>query len=113
MDYGATVHGYATDVTRTFPANGRFSPEQRKLHAIDSRADIYSVGMVLAELFTLRTPMDEPVAVAVCFTRAMMSWTPQELAFPAAVRPRLGAKWMTSPCGSAALKKRSTDSGMR
>lgn len=31
MDYGATVHGYATDVTRTFPASGRFTPEQRKL----------------------------------------------------------------------------------
>lgn len=31
MDYGATVHGYATDVTRTFPADGKFSPEQREL----------------------------------------------------------------------------------
>ena len=31
MDYGPTVHGYATDVTRTFPTNGTFSPEQRKL----------------------------------------------------------------------------------
>lgn len=31
MDYGPTVHGYATDVTRTFPANGKFTPEQRRL----------------------------------------------------------------------------------
>jgi Xaa-Pro aminopeptidase len=31
MDYGATVHGYATDVTRTFPANGKFTAAQRKL----------------------------------------------------------------------------------
>lgn len=31
MDYGPTMHGYATDVTRTFPANGTFSPEQRQL----------------------------------------------------------------------------------
>ncbi len=31
MDYGPTVHGYATDVTRTFPANGKFTPAQRKL----------------------------------------------------------------------------------
>ncbi|MCA8951937.1 MAG: M24 family peptidase, partial [Planctomycetes bacterium] len=31
MDYAATLHGYASDVTRTFPASGRFSPEQRKL----------------------------------------------------------------------------------
>ncbi|MEM7203736.1 MAG: Xaa-Pro peptidase family protein [Planctomycetota bacterium] len=31
MDYGATAHGYCTDVTRTFPASGRFSAAQRKL----------------------------------------------------------------------------------
>ncbi|MBK8101295.1 MAG: aminopeptidase P N-terminal domain-containing protein [Planctomycetes bacterium] len=31
MDYAATVRGYAADVTRTFPANGRFSPAQKKL----------------------------------------------------------------------------------
>ncbi|MEZ6035923.1 MAG: M24 family peptidase [Planctomycetota bacterium] len=31
MDYAATLHGYCSDVTRTFPASGKFSPEQRKL----------------------------------------------------------------------------------
>ncbi len=31
MDYAPTLHGYATDVTRTFPASGKFSPAQRKL----------------------------------------------------------------------------------
>ena len=31
MDYAPTLHGYASDVTRTFPASGTFSPEQRKL----------------------------------------------------------------------------------
>jgi Xaa-Pro aminopeptidase len=31
MDYAATLHGYAADVTRTFPANGRFTDDQRKL----------------------------------------------------------------------------------
>lgn len=31
MDYGPTVRGYATDVTRTFPANGKFTAVQRKL----------------------------------------------------------------------------------
>ena len=31
MDYAATLHGYASDVTRTFPASGRFSKEQKKL----------------------------------------------------------------------------------
>lgn len=31
MDYAPTLQGYASDVTRTFPASGTFSPEQRKL----------------------------------------------------------------------------------
>jgi len=31
MDYGPTVNGYCTDVTRTFPANGKFTPAQREL----------------------------------------------------------------------------------
>lgn len=31
MDYAPTVHGYASDVTRTFPVSGKFSPEQKKL----------------------------------------------------------------------------------
>lgn len=31
MDYAPTIGGYASDVTRTFPASGRFSDAQRKL----------------------------------------------------------------------------------
>jgi Xaa-Pro aminopeptidase len=31
MDYAPTLHGYASDVTRTFPASGTFSEAQRKL----------------------------------------------------------------------------------
>lgn len=31
MDYAPTLHGYASDVTRTFPASGRFTEGQRKL----------------------------------------------------------------------------------
>lgn len=31
MDYAPTIGGYASDVTRTFPAAGRFSAEQRRL----------------------------------------------------------------------------------
>ncbi|MCR9247171.1 MAG: Xaa-Pro peptidase family protein [bacterium] len=31
MDYAGTLHGYASDVTRTFPASGKFTAEQRKL----------------------------------------------------------------------------------
>ncbi|QSX79535.1 aminopeptidase P N-terminal domain-containing protein [Agrilutibacter solisilvae] len=32
LDAGAEYRGYAADITRTFPANGRFSREQRALH---------------------------------------------------------------------------------
>ncbi len=35
------------------------SPEQRRRHDIDLRADLYSMGLVLYELLTLRTPLDE------------------------------------------------------
>jgi len=34
IDAGAEVDGYAADITRTFPINGRFSPEQRVLYAL-------------------------------------------------------------------------------
>ncbi|KAF1711985.1 Xaa-Pro aminopeptidase [Pseudoxanthomonas kalamensis DSM 18571] len=32
IDAGAEYRGYASDITRTFPVNGRFSKEQRALH---------------------------------------------------------------------------------
>ena len=34
MDIGASYGGYAADVTRTVPVNGRFSPEQRAVYEI-------------------------------------------------------------------------------
>lgn len=34
MDIGASYQGYAADVTRTVPANGTFSPEQRQVYQI-------------------------------------------------------------------------------
>jgi Xaa-Pro aminopeptidase len=32
MDAAGEYHGYSADVTRTFPANGKFSPEQRSIY---------------------------------------------------------------------------------
>ena len=32
MDVGAEYHGYTADVTRTIPANGKFSPEQKVIY---------------------------------------------------------------------------------
>ena len=34
MDVGAEYHGYSADVTRTFPANGKFSAEQKQIYDI-------------------------------------------------------------------------------
>jgi Xaa-Pro aminopeptidase len=34
IDAGAEYRGYASDVTRTYPASGRFTPEQQELYAI-------------------------------------------------------------------------------
>jgi len=38
VDAGAEYRGYASDITRTFPVNGRFSKEQRALHDLVSAA---------------------------------------------------------------------------
>ncbi len=40
------------------------SPEQKRHRAIDATSDVYSVGLVLNELLTLRTPIDPSVKVA-------------------------------------------------
>jgi Xaa-Pro aminopeptidase len=34
IDIGAAVHGYAADVTRTYPANGVYSPEVRAIYEV-------------------------------------------------------------------------------
>jgi Xaa-Pro aminopeptidase len=34
MDVGAAYHGYTSDVTRTIPAKGRFSPEERMIYQL-------------------------------------------------------------------------------
>ena len=38
IDAGAEYRGYASDITRTFPVNGRFSAEQRALHDLVGQA---------------------------------------------------------------------------
>ena len=34
MDAGCERHGYASDVTRTWPVSGKFTPEQRAVYDI-------------------------------------------------------------------------------
>jgi Xaa-Pro aminopeptidase len=43
IDAGAECHGYASDVTRTFPVNGRFKPAQRKLYEVVLAAQLAAI----------------------------------------------------------------------
>lgn len=38
MDLGAEYHGYTADITRTIPANGKFSPEQKQIYELVLKA---------------------------------------------------------------------------
>ncbi len=58
MDIGAEVEGYSADVTRTIPASGTFSPEQRQLYDLVFQAQeaIFKAakpGVELRELTTV------------------------------------------------------------
>lgn len=46
IDAGAEVDGYAADITRTFPVNGRFSPEQRALYQLVLTAQSAAIAEV-------------------------------------------------------------------
>ena len=46
IDAGAEYGGYAADITRTFPVNGRFSPEQRALYELVLASQQAALDMV-------------------------------------------------------------------
>jgi Xaa-Pro aminopeptidase len=46
IDAGCEVDCYASDITRTFPVNGRFSPEQRQLYDIVLEANHAAIARV-------------------------------------------------------------------
>ena len=55
MDLGAEYHGYTADVTRTIPASGKFSPEQKAIYNLVLKAQeeamkICKPGTTFAEL---------------------------------------------------------------
>ncbi|QNP74362.1 PASTA domain-containing protein [Streptomyces roseirectus] len=68
MDFGIARDARDVSMTQTSMVIGTaqyISPEQAMGHAIDARSDLYSVGCLLYELLTLRTPFtgDSPMAV--------------------------------------------------
>ena len=48
IDAGAELDGYASDITRTFPVNGRFSPEQRAVYEIVLEAQLAAIDKTRA-----------------------------------------------------------------
>ena len=46
IDAGAEYKGYASDITRTFPINGRYSPAQREIYELVLKAQMACVEMV-------------------------------------------------------------------
>jgi len=55
MDVGAEYHGYSADVTRTVPANGKFTDDQRAIYQLvyDAQEEIFKLckeGTLYAEL---------------------------------------------------------------
>lgn len=50
IDAGCELQGYAADLTRTFPVNGRFSPHQRSLYEIVLSAQQAAISEARAEV---------------------------------------------------------------
>lgn len=46
VDAGAEYKGYASDITRTFPINGRYTPAQREIYDLVLKAQVSCVNMV-------------------------------------------------------------------
>ena len=59
MDLGAEYHGYTADVTRTIPANGTFSPEQKLIYDLVFKAQEAGIAA-----YKIGTKMDTPNAIA-------------------------------------------------
>lgn len=55
MDLGAEYHGYTADVTRTIPANGKFTPEQKAIYDI-----VYNAQEAGIQASTVGAPFQSP-----------------------------------------------------
>jgi len=46
IDAGCELHGYAADITRTFPVNGTFSPEQKAIYNVVLKAQLAAINLI-------------------------------------------------------------------
>ncbi|WP_312239677.1 Xaa-Pro aminopeptidase [Pantoea sp.] len=64
IDAGCEFHGYAGDITRTFPVNGKFSPAQRAIYDI-VLASLYKALALFRPGISIRSVNDEVVRIMV------------------------------------------------
>ncbi|NIF23177.1 Xaa-Pro aminopeptidase [Candidatus Pantoea multigeneris] len=64
IDAGCEFHGYAGDITRTFPVNGKFSPAQREIYDI-VLASLYKALAMYRPGVSIREVNDEVVRIMV------------------------------------------------
>ena len=64
IDAGCEFHGYAGDITRTFPVNGKFSPAQREIYDI-VLASLYQALTLFRPGISIREVNDEVVQIMV------------------------------------------------
>lgn len=57
VDMAAEFHGYSADVTRTFPANGKFSPEQLVIYNLVLKAQQTGIDLIKPDV-SIRTVSD-------------------------------------------------------
>lgn len=46
IDAGCEYHGYAADITRTFPVNGKFSNEQKAIYELVLKAQLAAINLI-------------------------------------------------------------------
>jgi Xaa-Pro aminopeptidase len=92
IDIGAAYHGYAADITRTYPVNGRFSPELAAIYQVvrDAQASAEALAReraarsamssaadgVLAEGLTALGLIESPTAMYDCPSRGTAGASP-------------------------------------
>lgn len=99
IDAGAEYRGYAADITRTFPVNGRFSPAQRALYDLVGAA--YDVALAQARpglpyeaghLSAVQTLTEGCCGLVCCMARWRIIWLIRVTS--AFIVTRLGIGWV-------------------
>lgn len=49
IDAGSEIEGYAADITRTFPANGKFTPEQREIYELVLASQLAAIEAIKSQ----------------------------------------------------------------